>query len=95
MYSAIKEVGMTSDSAQLHHHVHKSCFTFLLPKPTRELTVHSVKLAKTLTIDSVDILLKNRAIPLPLHLSKPNVDINLLLCSQLLDTNLHRKNNTY
>ena len=69
--------------------------SFFPVKPTTELTVHWVKLAKTPTIDSVDILLKNRAIPFPLHLSKPNVDVNLLLCSQLVDTNLHRKNNTY
>lgn len=69
--------------------------SFFPVKPTTELTLHCLKLAKKPTIDSVDILLKNRAIPLPLHLSKPNVDVNLLLCSQLVDTNLHRKNNTY
>ena len=33
------------------------------------------------TIDRIDVLLQNGPIPLPLHLSQPDIDINLLLCS--------------
>jgi hypothetical protein len=32
-------------------------------------------------IDRIDVLLQNGPIPLPLHLSQPEIDIDLLLCS--------------
>src|SRR5436190_7379772 len=34
---------------------------------------------KTRTIDGIDILLKNRPIPFPLHLCQTDININLLL----------------
>src|SRR5258706_13408698 len=47
--------------------------------------VHQPRLAFLATsqaIDCVDILLEDRAIPLPLHIRQANVDVDLNLCSR-------------
>ena len=35
-----------------------------------------------LAVDSIDVLLKNRSVPLALHLSKSHIDVGLLFCAR-------------
>lgn len=56
------------NSAHLHDHVHKSCLSFFLASQT---------------IHCIDIFFKYRPVPLPLHITKTNIDVNFFFWNRL------------
>jgi hypothetical protein len=67
---------------RLHDHVHQPRLALLLSRQTwnhRQYDRARME-GRALTIDSIDILLEDRTIPLPLHFRKPDVDVDLFLC---------------
>ena len=68
--------------------------SFLPVRPeSRQDSEHQPDIS-TLTIDRINILLKHGTIPLPLHLCKANVDIDLLFCTMLSEKQLiHEEDN--
>ena len=60
----IEEVGVTGDLAELHDDIHEASFTLLLAGET---------------VDGVDILFEDAAIPFALEVGEADVDVDLLL----------------
>jgi hypothetical protein len=77
----IKQVRMAGNLPQLHDHVHESCLPFLLARETYIVDKNiSYAISRLHTINSIYIFLKNGSIPLPLHVSQANIDIDFLFC---------------
>jgi len=74
-------IRMIAAFPQLHDNIQQPCLSLLLPCstyfPCQQSNAESV--TARLTVDSVDIFLQQHPVPLPLHLSHPNVKIDLLL----------------
>ena len=70
------------DHIYLHDHIHKPGLSFFLTGQTSKAPQTNAFSPRNLelTIDSINIFLKNRAVPFPLHLRQPHVDVDLLLC---------------
>jgi hypothetical protein len=72
----------------LHDHIHQTCLALALSCETcseDDEMPSKEEAAIMFTIHRIDVLLQNGLIPLSLHLSQPDIDIDLLLARPLLE----------
>ena len=77
----------------LHDHIHQMCLPLLLSRETcseNDEMPSKEEVAIIFAFDRIDVLLQNGSIPLPLHVSQPDIDIDLVLCSMKQANQQHK-----